>query len=158
MIDLNGKKNKNALLILFITGVCFLSLTLFFGINDQPFSDKKYIAHQGREFITHNLCSVMLMLFFLTFLEEKVTCYEASVPLPSPNFRLIIYFIFSSFISIIIPVFLYFQLQDERIVDLAQQQWLRWDLLTFHFFEHFLYFIYVSCLTMLLYLGVIKHH
>ena len=54
------KKSKYALPILLVVSIGFLIATLLFGITSQPFSDARYLAHQGREFITHNLCTASI--------------------------------------------------------------------------------------------------
>lgn len=49
------KRNEKALRFLIMIVICFVILTLLFGINEQPFSDKRFIAHQSREYFTHTL-------------------------------------------------------------------------------------------------------
>lgn len=96
----------------------------------------------------------MLILALLTFLEEKITFTKNNA---FSDYKLIIHFILSSLLVLVILVFFYLQLVNENVADLAQQNWTVGDLLAFHFFEHVLDYVYISFLTVALYIGVIHY-
>jgi hypothetical protein len=146
------KNSKFALLILIIASISYIIITLVFGITDQPFSDPRYLAHQVREFTTHNLCTTPILITLLCFLEEKITEENSNHLNTKTNWNLYIHFLFWSILSILIPLFLWIRLRDTDISAVAQQNWPVWDLLAFHFFEHCLDYIFVAILGVLIYL------
>ena len=146
------KNSKYALLILIVTSISYIIITLLFGITDQPFSDPRYLAHQGREFITHNLCTSPILITLLCFLEEKITEENSNHLNIKASRNLYLHFLFWSILSILIPSFLWIRLRDTDISTVAQQNWPVWDLLAFHFFEHLLDYIFVAILGVLIYL------
>ncbi len=139
-------------MILIVTSMIYIIVTLLFGINDQPFSDPRYLAHQGREFITHNLSTNPILITLLCFLEEKFTEEYSKDLNINASRNLYLHFLFWSILSILIPSFLWIRLRDTDISAVAQQNWPVWDLLAFHFFEHFLDYIFVAILGVLIYL------
>ena len=144
--------SKYTLLILVSASIGFIVVTILFGITNQPFNDPKYLAHQGREFITHNLFAIPILIALLYFLEEKFTKEKSNHQDMCKSKILSIHFFFWFFLSILIPSFLWLQLKNTDISLIAQQNWSMLDLLAFHFFEHFLDCIFIAILGMSVYL------
>jgi hypothetical protein len=143
--------SKYGLSILIFASISHIIATLLLGITNQPFSDPRYLAHQGREFITHNLLTIPVLIVILCFLEGKFADVHSNSLIEASN-NLYLHFLFWSFLSILIPSFLWIQLKNTSISLVAQQNWSVWDLLAFHFFEHSLDYIFVAILGVFVYL------
>ncbi len=131
----------------------FVLLSLFFGINKEPFLNPQYIGHQGRELFTHTLITLPLSIGFCLFIANKnslldvdksTKCYVSKFPL------------FTGGLSIAIALYLAISVVVTDATDYSQGKEDLGTLIVPHFFEHSFTYLVVPFTSALFYLLLLK--
>ena len=160
----NWVKRKFAKVFLFAAAF-FLILTLFFGINMDPFSKPNYLGHQLREIFGSDLSITMLLsLSLLIHLEGKYDLnYHTQNKFNQGNQKKDFYhLIFWSIIAFAVSLFLIIKVLTLDIsVEIAKigqtRSWSKLDLFAWHFFEHSLDYIFTLTLVAFIYLLLLRN-
>jgi hypothetical protein len=156
-------KRKFSILLPISWGI-FIFLTLFFGINRDPFETPGYLGHQLREIFGSDLSVTMLLsLAVLIRLEEK---YDSDDNIQNhiklPNQKKTSYHLLFWIVPAIVPTL--FLIIKVLTLDISgniarlgnTQNWSILDLFAWHFFEHSLDYIFIISLVYFVYLLTLK--
>lgn len=160
----NLGKRRYFSLLLPITAIFFILMTLFFGINTDPFTIHSYLGHQLREIFGTDLSITMpLMIGILVHLESK---YDSGIRQTQGNnpkerqkaIRRIICWLIPTVViaGFLILKVLTFNISREISRLGSTEGWSITDLFAWHFFEHSLDYIYTCSLVYFLYLFTLK--